>query len=260
MSLEGRGAVVTGGGRGIGAAVARALAEGGARVVVAARSTSEIEGVATALRSGGVDAWALRVDVSEPDSITALFEAAREHLGQVDILVNNAGIASAAPAVKLALAEWNRLIAVNATGTFLCTQAVLPDMLRREWGRVVNVASVAGLRGASYISGYAASKHAVLGFTRSVAAEVARAGVTVNAVCPGYVDTPMTEASIANIVAKTGSSEEQALEAILSTTPQRRLITSEEVAAAVTFLCDDGARGINGQTIVLDGGAIGGLR
>jgi len=260
MSLEGRGAVVTGGGRGIGAAVARSLAEAGARVVVAARSTSEIEAVATALRSGGVDAWALRVDVSEAESITALFDAAREHLGQIDILVNNAGIASAAPAVKLALAEWNRLIAVNATGTFLCTQAVLPGMLEREWGRVVNVASVAGLRGASYISGYAASKHAVLGFTRSVAAEVARRGVTVNAVCPGYVDTPMTEASIANIVAKTGTSEEQALEAILSTTPQRRLITSEEVASAVTFLCEDGARGINGQTIVLDGGAIGGLR
>jgi len=260
MSLQGRSAVVTGGGRGIGAAVARALAEAGARVVVAARSTSEIEAVATALRSGGADAWALRVDVAEPDSIAALFEAARDHLGQIDILVNNAGIASAAPAVKLALAEWSRLITVNATGTFLCTQAVLSGMLEREWGRVVNVASVAGLRGASYISGYAASKHAVLGFTRSVAAEVARAGVTVNAVCPGYVDTPMTEASIANIVAKTGTSEEQALEAILSTTPQRRLITSEEVAAAVTFLCDDGARGINGQTIVLDGGAIGGLR
>ena len=259
MSLEGRGAVVTGGGRGIGAAVARSLAEHGARVVVAARSTSEIEAVATELRSGGLDAWAVRVDVADPESITALFDEAREHLGDIDILVNNAGVASAAPAVKLTLAEWNRLMAVNATGTFLCTQAVLAGMLEREWGRVINVASVAGLRGATYISGYSASKHAVLGFTRSVAVEVARAGVTVNAVCPGYVDTPMTEATIANIVDKTGTGEEQALEAILATTPQRRLITSEEVAAAVVFLCEDGARGMNGQTIVLDGGAIGGL-
>lgn len=259
MSLEGRGAVVTGGGRGIGAAVARSLAERGARVVVAARGAAEIEAVATELRGGGADAWAVGVDVADPDSVTALFEGASQHLGDIDILVNNAGIASAAPVVKLALAEWNRLIAVNATGTFLCTQAVLAGMLEREWGRVINVASVAGLRGASYISGYSASKHAVLGFTRSVAAEVARAGITVNAVCPGYVDTPMTEATIANIVDKTGTSEEQALEAILATTPQRRLITPEEVAKAVTFLCEEGARGINGQTIVLDGGAIGGL-
>jgi NAD(P)-dependent dehydrogenase (short-subunit alcohol dehydrogenase family) len=259
MSLEGKGAVVTGGGRGIGAAVARSLSESGARVVVAARSAGEIEAVATALRSGGADAWACTVDVGEPDSITNLFETARGHLGNIDILVNNAGIASAAPAARLALAEWNRLFAVNATGTFLCTQAVLAGMMEREWGRIVNVASVAGLRGAQYISGYSASKHAVLGFTRSVAAEVARLGVTANAVCPGYVDTPMTEASIANIVAKTGKSGQEALDAILATTPQRRLITSEEVAAAVMFLCEEGARGINGQTIVLDGGAVGAL-
>ncbi len=260
MNLEGRGAVVTGGGRGIGAAVSRSLAEAGARVVVAARSAGEIEAVATALRSGGVDAWAVQVDVAEPDSVSALFERAREHLGEVDILVNNAGIATAAPTVRLTLADWNRLMAVNATGTFLSTQAVLAAMIDRGWGRIINVASVAGLRGASYIAGYAASKHAVIGFTRSVAAEVARAGVTVNAVCPGYVDTPMTDASIANIVEKTGKSTKEALEAILTTTPQRRLITAGEVSAAVMFLCEHGARGINGQTIVLDGGAIGGLR
>jgi 3-hydroxybutyrate dehydrogenase len=259
MSLAGRGAVVTGGGRGIGAVVARSLGAAGARVVVAARSSDEIEAVAESVRQAGADAWAVRVDVAEPDSITALFEQARKHLGEVDILVNNAGIARAAPAVRLTLEDWNRMIAVNATGTFLSTQAVLADMIERGWGRIVNVASVAGLRGASYIAGYSASKHAVLGFTRSVAGEVARAGVTINAVCPGYVDTPMTEASIANIVAKTGKTTEEALGAILATTPQRRLITSEEVSAAVMFLCGDDARGINGQTIVLDGGAIGGL-
>ena len=260
MSPTGRGAVVTGGGRGIGATVARALADRGARVVVAARSSGEIEAVATALRSGGVEAWAIRADVTDPDSIAALFEEAADRLGAIDILVNNAGIATASPLVRLPLVEWNRLLAVNATAPFLCTQAVLPGMIERGWGRIVNMASVAGLRGARYIAGYSASKHAVIGLTRSVAAEVARAGVTVNAVCPGYVDTPMTDASIANIVEKTGKTEQEALDAILSTTPQRRLITPEECAAAVVFLCDEEARGINGQTIVLDGGAIGGLQ
>ncbi len=256
MSISGRGAVVTGGGRGIGAAVARQLTECGVRVVVAARSSAEIEAVATALRSGGSEAWAVRCDVADPDSITALFEQARAHLGDVDILVNNAGIATAAPVVKLELAEWTRLWTVNATGTFLAMQATLPGMIERGWGRIVNVASIAALRGARYISGYAASKHAVMGLTRSAAAEVASAGVTVNAVCPGYVDTPMTDATVSNIVERTGMTEQQALDAILVTSPQRRLITPNEVASSVTFLCEEAARPINGQTIVLDGGAI----
>ncbi len=257
MTAEGRGAVITGGGRGIGAAVARALAERGARVVVTARSMAEIEAVATALETGGADAWAVRCDVSDPASIGRLFAEATERLGAVDILVNNAGTASAAPIHKLGLEEWTRLWTVNATGAFLCAKEVLPGMMERGWGRIVNVASIAALRGARYIAGYAASKHALLGFTRSAAAEVAEAGITVNAVCPGYVDTPMTEASIANIVSKTGISEERALDAILSASPQHRLIAPEEVAAAVAFLCDEHARGINGQTIVLDGGALG---
>lgn len=256
MSIAGRCAVVTGGGRGIGAAVARALADRGVRVVVAARSSAEIEGVATALRSGGAEVWAVRCDVAEPESIESLCREAADRLGVIDILVNNAGIASAAPVVKLPLAEWTRLWAVNATGTFLTMQGLLPGMIERGWGRVVNVASIAALRGARYISGYSASKHAVLGLTRSAAAEVAEVGVTVNAVCPGYVGTPMTDATIENIVDRTGMSNEEALEAILATTPQRRLITSEEVAASIAFLCEEEARGINGQTIVLDGGAI----
>ncbi len=260
MRLDGRRAVVTGGGRGIGAATARALAERGARVVVAARSTAEIEAVATALTSGGARAWAVRVDVSDPASVQSLFEEAERTLGGVDILVNNAGVASAAPVRRLELDEWNRALTVNATGPFLLSKAVLPGMLERGWGRIVTVASVAALRGASYIAAYAASKHAVLGFTRSLAAEVAAAGITANAICPGYVDTAMTEASIANITRKTGLSEEQALQALLDTTPQRRLITPREVAAAVAFLCDDEARGINGQTIVLDGGATAALK
>ena len=254
MSLEGRGAVITGGGRGIGAAVARALANEGCAIVVAARSGAEIEAVTNALRGAGADAWGITCDVADPESIGALADAATERLGRVDILVNNAGVASAAPVHKQTLEEWNRLLAVNATGTFLCTQALLPGMVEHGWGRVVNIASVAGVGGAAYVSAYAASKHAVVGFTRSAAVEVAERGVTVNAVCPGYVDTPMTEASIASIVEKTGMSESDALEAILATSPQKRLITPEEVAYMVVSLCREVAGSINGQALVIDGG------
>jgi 3-hydroxybutyrate dehydrogenase len=254
VSLEGRGAVITGGGRGIGAAVARALANEGCAIVVAARSGAEIEAVTTALRSAGADAWGITCDVADPESIGVLADAATERLGRVDILVNNAGVASAAPVHKQTLEEWNRLLAVNATGTFLCTQALLPGMVEHGWGRVVNIASVAGVGGAAYVSAYAASKHAVVGFTRSAAVEVAERGVTVNAVCPGYVDTPMTEASIASIVEKTGMSGSDALEAILATSPQKRLITPEEVAYMVVSLCREVAGSINGQALVIDGG------
>ncbi len=256
MSLEGKGAVVTGGGRGIGAAVARVLAAAGARVVVAARSEGEISSVARELRGSGHEAWAVPCDVTDAGSVGALAQNAIEHLERVDVLVNNAGIALSAPAHKMSLEDWNRLLAVNATGTFLCTREFLPGMLEGKWVRVVNIASVAGLSGARYISGYAASKHAVLGFTRSLAEEVAAAGITVNAVCPGYVDTDMTQESIDRISEKTGMSRGRALDAILESCPQGRLITPEEVAAAVLWLCGDGAAGVNGQPIVIDGGGL----
>ena len=195
------------GGRGIGAATARALAESGARIVVTARSVDQIEKVKDELRQAGLEVWAVACDVTDADQVVALAEQSRELVGPVQILVNNAGIASSAPLKHLALEEWNRLLAVNATGPFLCTQAFMPGMVETGWGRVINVASIAGKIGAPYISGYCASKHAVVGFTRAVAAEVAAKGVTVNAVCPGYVDTPMTEQSVATISAKTGLSE-----------------------------------------------------
>lgn len=255
MSGTGRGALITGGGRGIGAATARTLAGRGIRVVLAARSTSEIEAVASELRDGGHEAWAVTCDVSDAGSVEALCREAEARLGTVDILVNNAGVASSASILKLALQEWERLWRINATGSLLAMQGVLPGMLARGWGRIVNVASVAGLRGARYIGAYAASKHALLGLTRSAAAEVADGGVTVNAVCPGYVDTPMTDATIENIVRRTELGEMEALDAILATTPQGRLMAAEEVAAAIAFLCEDEALGINGQTVVLDGGA-----
>lgn len=255
MSLEGRGAVVTGGGRGIGRAVARSLAELGAGVVVSARSTDEIEGVAQELRDDGFTAHAVTCDVADEASVTALAAAAVEHLGTVDVLVNNAGIALSNPVKRLPLEEWNRIMGVNATGTFLCTKAFLGGMLDRGWGRVINVASIAGLKGSRYISAYTASKHAQIGFTRAVAAEVATDGITVNAICPGYVDTPMTEYSVARIVEKTGITPEEALDSILALSPQRRLIRPEEIAHVAVMLCGKDGEGINGQAIAIDGGA-----
>lgn len=256
ISLAGKTAVVTGGGRGIGAACARALAEAGARIIVASRTREAVEAVAADLQRRGHHALAVLCDVTDPVSVHELARFSADRMGPVDVLVNNAGIGVSAPLAKLELEDWQRVFAVNVTGTFLCTQAFMPGMVERQWGRVVNMASVAGLAGASYIAAYSASKHAVVGFTRCVASEVAGAGVTVNAVCPGYVDTDMTRGSLERIAAKTGRTREQALEAILSGTPQHRLISADEVAFAVLALCADDARGINGQTIVIDGGAL----
>lgn len=256
MSLQGRGAVVTGGGRGIGAAVARMLAKTGARVVVSARSEAEIENVADELRAAGHEAWAIPCDVTDPEQVRRLAAGARELLGPVQILVNNAGISSSAPLKAITLVEWNRIMAVNVSGPFLCTQAFMPGMLESGWGRVVTVASIAGKVGHPYISAYTASKHAVIGFTRAIAAEVAAKGVTVNAVCPGYVNTPMTDRSVANISQKTGMSETDARKHLEAISLQNRLIEAEEVAHLIASLCDPRAKGINGQAIVLDGGTV----
>jgi len=267
LELAGRTAVVTGAGRGIGRAVALGLAEAGAAVVVAARTGREIEAVAAELSGEGHRALAVRCDVTDPASVERLAEEAGRLAddasrvadgagGAVDILVNNAGAAHSAPVHKTELEDWNRMLAVNATGTFLCTRALLPGMLERGWGRIVNVVSVAGLTGARYIAAYAASKHAAIGLTRCTAAETAARGVTVNAVCPGYVDTPMTTESLRRIAEKTGRSAEEALQAILAGTPQKRLIQPAEVAYAVLSLCHEEARGINGGSIVIDGGEL----
>lgn len=250
--------MVTGGSRGIGEAVARQLAEEGCRLVLCARGLDEVEAVAEALRHQGAEAWAVRCDVREPAAVEALREAAEEHLGGVDILVNNAGIAPSAPIKTLGLDDWQRVFDVNVTGVYLCTRAFLPGMRQAGWGRVVTIASIASKVGHPYISAYVASKHAALGFTRAVATEVAREGVTVNAVCPGYVDTPMTEASIERISAKTGKSAEEAYEFMRRQSPQHRLIEPEEVAYATLVLCDPRAHGINGQALVVDGGGVQG--
>ncbi len=254
--LSGRRAVVTGGGRGIGAAVARALVEAGAAVLVAARTESEVEAVAGSLRDAGGDAHAATVDVTDEASVEALAERAAEVLGAVDVLVNSAGVAYSAPIAKTSVGEWDRIQSVNARGAFLQTRAFLPGMMERGRGRIVHVASVAGLAGARYIAAYAASKHALIGLVRSAADEAAASGVTVNAVCPAYVDTAMTRESVERIMEKTGRGEAEALETILATSPQNRLIEPDEVAGAVVWLCGEQARGVNGQAIAIDGGGV----
>jgi 3-hydroxybutyrate dehydrogenase len=254
--IEGRTAVITGGGRGIGEAIARALAQAGVAVVVASRSTDRIDAVAAALRAAGHEAHALPCDVTQEASVEALFNGATERLGSIDILVNNAGAAHSSPLKRTTLEDWRHILDVNATGTFLCTRAFLPHMIERGHGRIVNIASVAGLSATRYIAAYAAAKHAVVGLTRAAAAEAAAAGVTVNAVCPAYVDTDMTRESVDRIVRTTGRSHEDALRAIIGTLPQQRLIQPSEVAHAVLGLCDFEACGVNGQCIVIDGGAL----
>ena len=254
--LAGRSAVVTGGGRGAGAAIARRLAADGAQVIVAARSRDQIEAVAAELRASGASSHAVVCDVADPAAIQRLADAARGHVGRIDILINNAGIATAAPLVRTTLDEWHQAFAVNATAAFLCLKAFLPDMMTARWGRVVNVASTAAVSSDRYIAAYAASKHAMLGLTRSAAAETAAHGVTVNAICPGFLATDMTEESLARIVASTGRTRDEAAAILARRNPQDRMIDPEEVAAAAAYLCSDAARGINGAALVIDGGEL----
>ncbi|MCY4571304.1 MAG: SDR family NAD(P)-dependent oxidoreductase [Gemmatimonadetes bacterium] len=252
--LKGRGAVVTGGGRGIGAAVAEALAAAGASVVVTARTATEIEAVADGLRAHGRTAHAVTCDVTDPDSVAAMAVHAQELVGSVDILVNNAGVARSAPFLKVTLQQWEEVHRVNATGTLLVTQAFLPAMLERGWGRIVNVASVASFIGARYITAYAASKHALLGMTRCLADELGGTGVTVNSVCPGYVDTPMTDENIERIAKKTGKDAEEIRSGLEEMQPGGRLITPREVAHAVMTFMPEEAAALQGSELVVRGG------
>ncbi len=250
MSLAGKIALVTGGGRGIGRAVAERLAGDGARVVVTGRTQAEIDEVATA--TGGV---AIRADMADRASIEGLLASLRE-VGHVDVLVNNAGAAESAPLAGTSDALWDAMMAVNATGPFLLCRALIPKMIERGAGRVVNIASNAGLTGYAYTVAYCASKHAIVGMTRAIAVEIAKTGVTINAVCPGWVRTRLTDEAAARIAKKTGRTEDEARGSLVAMTPQRRMVEPIEVAHVVATLCADEARSIHGQAIVIDGGQV----
>lgn len=248
-------AIVTGGGRGIGAAIASALAAEGATVSVLGRDTSRLAAQVDAL-GGATRAQAVAVEITDEASVRAAFATVRERFARVDILVNNAGQAGSAPLAKTGLALWEKMLAVNLTGTFLCIREALPEMTQRGSGRIVNVASTAGLLGYAYVAAYCASKHGVIGLTRAVALEAAKSGVTVNAVCPGYTETDIVQDAVANIVAKTGKSESEARAALVARNPQARMVQPEEVASAVLWLCLPGSAAITGQAIAVAGGEV----
>lgn len=256
MKLKDKVVLVTGGGRGIGRAIALALAREGARLAIAARTVSQLDRVAEEIRDVGRVALAVKCDVTESVSVQAMAEAIEKRLGSVDILVNNAGAARSAPLLKTDESLWQEMLAVNLTGTYLCTRAFIGSMIARGKGRVINLASVMGKSAARYVSAYVAAKHGVVGFTKAVALEVADSGVTVNAICPGYVDTEMTVASIKNICQKTGMEAAQAREILENLNPQKRLLLPEEVADLAVFLASDISRGINGQAISICGGQV----
>jgi NAD(P)-dependent dehydrogenase (short-subunit alcohol dehydrogenase family) len=266
--LHGRHALITGAGRGIGAAIARALAGAGAAVTLAGRSRDALDALAAELHgrsaapgrgaaSGrGAAVHVMSMDVTDEGSVRAGCAGAEAALGPIAILVNNAGAAESAPLARMGRDHWDRMLAVNLTGPFLCCRAVLPGMLDRSFGRIVNIASTAGLRGYAYVAAYSAAKHGVIGLTRSLALETARRGITVNAICPGYTQTDMLERTVANIQAKTGRTAEEARAELVRGNPQGRLIQPEEVASAVLWLCAPGSESVTGQSIAVAGGEV----
>jgi NAD(P)-dependent dehydrogenase (short-subunit alcohol dehydrogenase family) len=248
-TLQGKHAVVTGASRGIGLAVARSLLAEGARVTLMAREAAGLDAAAREL--GGGVAWQT-VDVTDPASVAQAFALA----GTVDILVNNAGQAASSPFMRLDADTWQRMLDVNLSGAYHCIQAALPPMLAAGWGRIVNVASTAGLTGYRYVAAYCAAKHGLVGLTRALALELAAKGITVNAVCPGYTETDIVQDAIVNIVRKTGRSEEEARAELASNNPQGRLVQPDEVAHAVAMLCMPAASAMNGQAIAVAGGEV----
>jgi NAD(P)-dependent dehydrogenase (short-subunit alcohol dehydrogenase family) len=255
-SLSKKHALVTGAGSGIGAAIARALVAEGARVTLAGRRRAPLQALADELghdRTFVADGF----DVTDADAITAGLARARTTFGPVAILVNNAGEAPSASFEKTSMDMWARVMAVDLTGVFLVTQATLPDLRESGHGaRIITIASTAGLVGYAYVSAYCAAKHGVIGMTRALALELAKTPITVNAVCPGYTDTPMVRASVALIVEKTGRAEDTVLADLAKTNPQGRLISVDEVAHTVLWLASPGAASITGQAIAISGGGV----
>lgn len=239
--------VVTGGGRGIGAEIARRFAAAGDNVTVMARTRDDVEKIAQAIGGYGV-----RCDVGEPASVEAAFMAA----GPADVLINCAGVARSSPVLKTDVRVWEEHLKVNLTGSFLCSLKVLPYMASRGRGRIINVASVAGLKGYAYLAAYCASKHGLVGLTRALAAEYADKGVTVNAICPGYVESTLLTQSIQNIVEKTGRTADEVRVELEAMSPQNRFFEAGEVASLAVFLASEEAKGINGQALSICGGAL----
>jgi len=250
--LEGKHAIVTGGSRGIGAAVAKELVSRGAKVTIMGRHPDALEQKAAEMRGeSGVTVAAEECDVGDSASVSAAFSRAIGNLGPAYILVNNAGTAKSRVFTQLTKAIWDETIATNLTGTYLCTAEVLPSMITAGEGRIVNVASTAGLRGYRTMSAYCASKHGIIGLTRALALETARQGVTVNAICPSYTDTYLTSLAVNNLVENLKKSPEEALAMLAG--PRGRLITPEEVASAVSWLCSPDASGVSGVALPIAG-------
>lgn len=243
-------ALITGGGTGIGAAIAMRLAKSGIPVTITGRRSKPLE------KLGGehkLISW-VAGDVSDEESVKKIFNTAKEHFGPVDIVVANAGIAGAAPFAKTDLNMWNNMLAVNLTGVFLTLKEAQKDMIANGWGRMITMASTAGLKGSSYISAYCAAKHGVVGLTRSLAAELANNNITVNAVCPGFTQTKMLETSISNIMEKTGKPDEFARKVLADTNPMGKIIQPSEIAGTVMWLIGEDAHSITGQAISVSGG------
>lgn len=257
LPLENLHAVVTGGSRGIGAAVARRLAAQGASVTVVGRTEAPLVALADELSDQhGRPMHAAPADVTDGEAVRRAFDSAREALGPVAVLVNNAGAVESTPFLNLSEERWRALLDVNLTSAFLCTQAALPDMLAHGWGRVVNVASVAGVTGVPYVSAYVAAKHGLVGLTRSLAVEVAKKGVTVNAVCPGYVDTDLVADSVAALHDQTGRDEADLRDALVRNNPVGRMLTPDEVASSVAWLCHPEQAMVTGHALMLSGGEV----
>ena len=248
--ISGRHALVTGGGTGVGRAIAVALAGAGVDVTICGRREATLDAVAVA--SDRI--FAIPADVTDEGSMAQLYEAAEEQRGPFDIVIANAGMAGSAPAAKTALADWKQTIEVNLTGAFLTVRPALPGMIERATGRIIFIASTAGLKGYPYVAPYVAAKHGVVGLMRALTAETAKAGLTVNAICPGFTETELLEKSVQRIIGKTGRSAAEARASLASTNPQGRFVQPEEVAAAVLWLCSDGAASITGQALSVSGG------
>ena len=251
-----RTALITGAGKGIGEAISLALAGQGLRVALAARTAADLERVAGLVRAQGGEAYPVVCNVTDAASVAAAVAAVSAACGPIAVLVNNAGAAASHKFLDHDDALWQRMLDVNLTSVYRVTKAVAPMMVAAKWGRIINIASIASKVGGKYLAAYTAAKHGVLGLTRALAAELVADNITVNAICPGYVDTPLTDQAMANITARTGRSPAEARAALERVSPQNRLITPEEVAAVAVLLASDSARGINGQAINVDGGAV----